>query len=186
MVKPLVNIHIGGCYASEKPAIISTILGSCISVCLFDQGRAIGGMNHIMLPGRADLRNYNVPARYATNAMELLVNKLLKLGAGRFDLRAKVFGGALVLYVLAEQNQIGLRNAEFVVNYLESEKIPVVNSSIGGTESCKIFFHTDTGDVYLKRLRGNASHVKRARKETEILKKLKARLNSPGRLYYLE
>jgi chemotaxis protein CheD len=186
MLKPMVNIHIGGCFASEEPTVVTTVLGSCISACIYDAGRGIGGMNHIMLPGKADLKNYNNPARFGVNAMELLINRLMKLGAGRYDLRAKVFGGAQVISRLTPENQLGLRNAEFVIDYLENENIKIVNSNVGGSDSRKIFFHTDTGDVFLKRLCGDATALQRAQQETELLKKIKARLKSPGRLYYLE
>ena len=92
-MKRQIHIHIGGYYASKKPAVIHTVLGSCAAVCLFDPMKRIGGMNHIFLPGKADMAHFDDAARYGINAMELLTNKMLNLGADRGKLAAKVFGG---------------------------------------------------------------------------------------------
>ena len=88
-----ITLGIGGLHASRSREKISTVLGSCVSVCLFDPATSAGGMNHIFLPGNADLKVFNDSARYGINAMELLINKMLSLDARRRSLRAKVFGG---------------------------------------------------------------------------------------------
>ena len=80
-MKKMVSIHIGGFHASRKPAVIETVLGSCVAVCLHDPSACIGGMNHIFLPGRADMKHFDNAARYGVNAMELLVNRIMRLGA---------------------------------------------------------------------------------------------------------
>jgi len=79
-MKKQINIHIGDYYASEEPVIITTLLGSCVAVCLFDGENRIGGMSHIFLPGRAEWDRFDSSARYGINAMELLINKIMKLG----------------------------------------------------------------------------------------------------------
>ena len=152
MIKREISIHIGQFYASKEPAIIYTLLGSCVAVCLYDSKSRIGGMNHILLPGRADLKLFDDTARYGINAMELLINKIMSLGGNRHGLVAKVFGGAHVLPAISTENGVGRKNAAFALEFLEMESIKVISQSVGGHESRKIYFHTDTGDVFLKRI----------------------------------
>lgn len=126
---------------SDQPnTVITTILGSCVSVCLWDSLRGVGGMNHILVPDncRTDFDRLNVGA----GAMEMLVNALLKSGAARGSLEAKVFGGAAVV---AGLSNIGSRNAEFVMEYLQNEQIPVISQSVGGTQARKLRFWPATG-----------------------------------------
>lgn len=153
--KSVVNIHIGDYYASKKPEIIHTMLGSCVAVCLIDPKQKIGGMNHILLPGKPDLRHFDDSARYGINAMELLINKILKLGGKRQMLIAKAFGGGHILPAISRENGVGRRNAKFVIDFLNNEGIRIVNQDLGGRESRKIYFHTDTGEVFMKRIRHN-------------------------------
>lgn len=120
--------------------VIATILGSCVSVCLWDIRAGVGGMNHILVPDncRSDFDRLNVEA----GAMESLVNALLKAGATRGGLEAKVFGGAAVV---AGLSNIGSRNAAFVMEYLNNENIEVVSQSVGGTQARKLRFWPATG-----------------------------------------
>ena len=151
-MKKEINIHIGGLYASRMPTIVSTLLGSCVAACLYDPVARIGGMNHILLPGKADLRSFDSVARYGINAMELLINRIMRLGGNRRHMVAKVFGGANVLPTISEETSAGWRNAEFALEFLEMEEIEVINRDLGGHQARRVLFHTDTGDVYLKRL----------------------------------
>ena len=151
-MKKQISIHIGEVYASQEPAVVRTILGSCVAVCLFDPAMRIGGMNHILLPGRADLTKFNVAARYGINAMELLINKIMGLGGHRDRLVAKVFGGAHLLPAISKKNGTGEKNAAFAVEFLQNEDIRIFNKDVGGHASRKIYFHTDTGEVLLKRI----------------------------------
>lgn len=128
MKKP-VNISIGEYFASKTPAIIHTLLGSCVAVCLYDPYRRIGGMNHILLPGKADMKHFDVRARYGINAMELLINKMMTLNAGRRQLVAKVFGGAHVIPMISREHGIGQKNAEFILDFCRIEGIKVINCS---------------------------------------------------------
>ena len=91
-MKPVVYMHIGQYFASKDPVIIQTVLGSCVSVCFFDPVTRIGGMNHILYSGEVR-SSYDYNARYGINAMELLINEMVGLGAVRSRLIAKVFGG---------------------------------------------------------------------------------------------
>jgi chemotaxis protein CheD len=101
-------------------------------------------MNHILMPGKADLKSYNNPARYGINAMEILINSMMKLGANRYKLLAKVFGGAHVLSGISEEYGVGLKNVECIIDFLMNEKIRIANYNIGGYDSRRIFFYTDT------------------------------------------
>lgn len=152
-MKKKVYIHIGELHASKDPVIIHTLVGSCVAVCLYDPVNQIGGMNHILLPGRADLRHFDAPARYGINAIELLINKIMKLGGDRKQLVAKVFGGAHIISAISRENGIGKKNADFVVEFLRNESIRIVNSDLEGNSSRRIYFHTDTGQVFLKKVK---------------------------------
>ncbi len=152
-MKRSISIHIGGFHASREPTVIETLLGSCVAVCLHDNVARIGGMNHILLPGKADLRHFDNVARYAINAMELLINRVMKLGGQRPNLVAKVFGGAHVLPAVSPENDMGARNSEFVLEFLQMEAISIVSQDLGGHDTRKIYFHTDSGEVFLKRTR---------------------------------
>jgi chemotaxis protein CheD len=146
------KIHIGEVYTSATPSVVETILGSCVSVCLFDKQMKTGGMNHILLPGKADMRNFDGGARYGINAMEMLINKLMKLGARRKRLQAKIFGGAHIIQSLQKENSPGLKNIAFVEKFMEIEGIPIVSRDTGGVNGRRIHFYTHSGDVYLKTL----------------------------------
>ncbi len=151
MKKPLIRIHIGDYHASRRPSVIYTLLGSCVAVCLFDPVNRIGGMNHILMPGRADLKHYDDAARYGINAMELLINGIMRLGGDRRRLVAKLFGGARTLSTIPEENSMGRKNVEFALEFFRTESIQLLNQDVGGGQSRRIYFHTDTNDVFLKR-----------------------------------
>ncbi len=137
------NVVQGDFDASGDPNVcLSTILGSCISICLFDLQAALGGMNHFLLPGDLDT-NAN-DRRYGVNAMELLINKLLSMGANRYNLQAKVFGGASMN---ASLRDIGKLNGEFAHRFLQLENIPIISESIGGYNARRLRFWPTTGVV---------------------------------------
>jgi len=147
-----VKIQPGEYYATARGRMIVTVLGSCVSVCLRDRGNGIGGMNHFMLPGEADASAAGRPARYGGHAMEILVNHLLRLGALRRRLEAKVFGGGQVLRG-AEFNDIGARNAEFVLSWLAAERIAVTAQDLLDVHPRKIYFFPDNGRVLVRLLK---------------------------------
>ncbi len=153
MHKRLVSIHIGQYHATRNPAIIRTVVGSCVAVCLYDPLTKTGGMNHIFLPGKNITEGLEVSARYGLHAMDLLIGRLVKLGVDKKNLIAKAFGGANILPAMDSDRNIGKRNTEFVISYLEQESIHLVGCNLGGFSGKKIFFHTDTGDVFLQHLK---------------------------------
>jgi chemotaxis protein CheD len=151
-MKQKISIHIGEYHASRDPAVISTVLGSSVAVCLFDPKRRIGGMNHILLPGKADMEHFDAAARYGINAMELLINRIMNLGGHRGRFVAKVFGGAHVLPAISKENGVVEKNTAFVLAFLKNEGIRILCKDVRGTHSRKIRFHTDTNEVFLRRI----------------------------------
>lgn len=126
--------------STDEKTVLSTILGSCVAVCLFDSIRRVGGMNHFLLPGNSDGSSDRL--RYGVHSMELLINGLLRSGAQRSDLQAKVFGGSSMSQ---RHDSIGTSNGKFAEDFLREEKIPCVSSSLGGNSARRIKFHPTTG-----------------------------------------
>ncbi|MBX3660371.1 MAG: chemoreceptor glutamine deamidase CheD [Ramlibacter sp.] len=167
-----VKILPGQYYTATGSGSISTVLGSCVSTCLWDPVRCIGGMNHFMLPGdnRATPSPWGVSARFGVYAMEVLINEMIHLGADRKRLVAKVFGGAHVLKGF-ETLDVGARNSEFVLNFLKEEGIQVLAQDLLGTSPRKLHFFPATGKVQMKRLQINADAAIH-RREREYLAQL--------------
>ena len=174
-----VKIHIGEIYTSAEPTVIETILGSCVSVCLFDPIKKTGGMNHILLPGKADLDQFNDATRYGINAMEVLINSMMKLGSRRKDILSKIFGGAHIIRTIARHMAPGQKNITFVEEFLEREGIPIVSRNTGGYNGRKIYFHTNTGDVFLKTL-ANPKFEAVAREENQYTELVHCLLDKPA------
>ncbi len=133
--------------ATEEDAMITTILGSCVSACLWDPVAGIGGMNHILLPheigGGTDVFGSRV------NAMELLINAIIKLGGSKHRLQAKLFGGGKMI---AKLSDVGDKNGEFVVSFLEAEGISCQSQSLGGVQARRIQFWPHSGRARQKLL----------------------------------
>ena len=144
----------GEYYVTDKDLLLVTVLGSCVAACIRDCYSGIGGMNHFMLPdGGGDAGSpLNASARYGTYAMEILINQLLKLGARRGNLEAKVFGGGNVLDGLTVAN-VGQRNADFVLKFLQTEKIRVVAQDLVDIFPRKVYFFPKSSKVMVKKLR---------------------------------
>ena len=144
----------GEYYCTYKDMLIVTVLGSCVSACIRDRVSGIGGMNHFMLPDGGDGSDplISASARYGTYAMEVLINELLKAGARRENLEAKVFGGGNVLRGLTALN-VGERNAAFVRGYLKAEGIRVLAEDLNDIFPRKVYFFPRTGRVLVKKLR---------------------------------
>jgi len=130
---------------------ISTLLGSCVSACIYDTKANIGGLNHFLLPEQDKLSNACESSRYGVHAMEVLINDLLKSGARKINLAAKVFGGAKVIQS-ASSETVGTQNCEFVKSYLNSEKIPISAEDLGGEQARRIYFFSDSGRVSVLRI----------------------------------
>ena len=142
----------GEYYYTPKDMLIVTVLGSCVSACIRDRMKGLGGMNHFMLPDGGDPGNpVSASMRYGTYAMEVLINDLLKAGARREHLEAKVFGGGAVLRGFSAMN-VGERNAAFVINFLKTERIPVLAEDLNDIYPRKVYFFPRTGKVLVTKL----------------------------------
>ncbi|HEY9099166.1 MAG TPA: chemoreceptor glutamine deamidase CheD [Thiobacillus sp.] len=164
----------GEYYYTNKPMLIVTVLGSCVSACIRDRMSGIGGMNHFMLPnGEGDHRNpSSASMRYGAYAMEMLINQLLKAGARRENLEAKVFGGGNVLRGFTAIN-IGEQNAQFVRDFLRTEKIRVVAEDLNDVHPRKVYFFPATGKVLVKKLK-QLNNYTLVRREQDYASRLKA------------
>jgi chemotaxis protein CheD len=141
----------GEYYVTARDMVLVTVLGSCVAACIRDRTNGIGGMNHFMLPGESgDLLSSS--ARYGVYAMEKLINELLKMGARRNHLEAKLFGGGNVLRGFTVAN-VGERNANFAIGYLRNEKIAVVAQDLLDIYPRKVYFFPSSGKVKVKQLR---------------------------------
>ena len=143
------NIH-PGAWAIEPERPLSTLLGSCVAVCLFDPKMKIGGINHFMLPNMGRGGNKDVDSLLSGDyAMESLLNALLNKGAKKAQLQAKAFGGGTIIETSLS---IGMRNANFTKEWLAREGIPLTSSDFLGPWSRKVLFLPNTGDAYCRRL----------------------------------
>jgi chemotaxis protein CheD len=164
----------GEYYFTDQNMLIVTVLGSCVSACIRDTITGIGGMNHFMLPdgAKADLDSpVSESMRYGNYAMEVLINQLIRKGARRENLEAKIFGGGNVLRSFTT-NMVGDRNAAFVKKYLKEENILVTSEDLLDIYPRKVYYFPKTGKVMVKKLKqlNNYTLVKR---EEDYSSKLK-------------
>lgn len=168
---PAVKVLPGEHFVSSENLIIMTVLGSCIAACLWDSRANVGGMNHFMLP---DGDSAEGSGRYGSYAMELLINEMMKAGARRESMQAKIFGGGQVMHSFTAMN-VGERNTAFVTAYLQTERIPIVSKDVLDIYPRKVCFFPATGKALVKRLahshpealveqerRGNAASLAKA------------------------
>jgi chemotaxis protein CheD len=142
-----VKILPGEYYVTTEDMVIMTVLGSCIAACIWDPKVRVGGMNHFMLPdGGGD-----TSGRYGSYAMELLINEMMKLGARREFMQAKVFGGGQVMHTFTTMN-VGERNTQFVLDYLQTERIAVISKDVLDIHPRKVCYFPATGKAMCKRL----------------------------------
>ena len=145
-----VRVLPGEYFVHDDDVLIVTTLGSCIAACLWDRDARVGGMNHFMLPeGTGD------SGRYGSFAMELLINQMMKRGASRWSLEAKVFGGGQIIQAThgaTSTLNVGERNTTFVLDYLKTERIPVVSRDVLGPHPRKVCFLPASGKAMVKRL----------------------------------
>jgi chemotaxis protein CheD len=148
-----VKILPGQYYAGTGSSPITTVLGSCVSTCLWDPLERIGGMNHFMLPrdmpGASP--SWTASARFGLYAMEVLINDMIRMGAARHRLVAKVFGGARLLAGVGAMD-VGAKNCAFVLEFLQTEGIGILAKDLQGTCPRKVYFFPDSGMVKVKRL----------------------------------
>jgi chemotaxis protein CheD len=143
-------LHPSTIWISKDPQWVTTVLGSCVSICLFDKKKCIGGINHYMLP-YWNGEGLESP-KYGNVAIFQLYQKMLELGVKKEDIICKIFGGAEVLGEQSSVFNVGQRNIEVAHKIIQEIGIPVVSSSTGGKQGRKIHFNTGTGEVLQKYL----------------------------------
>ena len=147
----IASILPGEFFVSKEPMVVYTVLGSCISACIRDPLIGVGGMNHFMLPEPKDTAHdsWGESTRYGSFAMESLINEILKRGGHRSRLEIKLFGAGKIY----EGNiDVGANNAKWVLQYLKSEGLIVVKTDLGDVFPRKVYYHTDSGRVLMKRI----------------------------------
>lgn len=164
MEQPRVYIKPGEYHVTNKGVVISTLLGSCVSACLYDPVQKIIGMNHFLLSNTRYARNIpfslTEAGRYGIHAMELVINAMLKLGAKRQNLLAKAFGGASMFKSLREVGNffcVGEVNTRFIKEFLSNEGIPLVTSDLGGNRGRVVYFCANDFSVYVRKIQKTIS-----------------------------
>lgn len=142
-------VHPGQSFHSATPTAITTILGSCVSVCLFDPHAGIGGITHYILPRPLSAANTMPAEKLGTLAVPQLYEALLAAGARARSIQAKVFGGAS-MYARNGGRDLGAENAAVGKAALLDLRVPIVGEDIGGERGRKLLFHSDDGAVWLK------------------------------------
>jgi len=155
-----IRIYPGEYCVSKSNVILSTILGSCVSACLYDPVARIIGMNHFLLSNRRYAKNLPIyiseAGRYGIHAMELLINEMMKIGAKRANLRAKAFGGGAVLPGLGTGDNffcVGDVNVKFIREFLKNEGIPLISSDLGGDRGRVVHFCFSDFSVYIRKIK---------------------------------
>jgi len=160
-----VIIEQGEFYASDHAVTISTLLGSCVAACLYDPASRIIGMNHFLLSNRRYAKELPIyvseAGRYGIHAMELLINEMMKLGADRKKLQAKVFGGAMIYQTSRTAGNffcVGDVNCRFIREFLEGERIPIRGEDLGGKKGRVIHFSNGDYAVYVRKIERSRSY----------------------------
>jgi len=166
----------GEFYVTKHDEAISTVLGSCISACIWDERMGIGGMNHFMLPIKGDSfgtfgwqQDNSYTCRYGLWAMEYLINEILKNGGHRANLKVKLFGGGNVITSMT--SDVGEKNIKFAKEYVENEGFEIVGSDVGGVYPRKVLFFPNTGRALVKKLQTTHNDTIQ-RRETQYIDSL--------------
>jgi chemotaxis protein CheD len=148
--RPSRYLHPGEIFAAAEPFVVTTVLGTCVSVCLWDARRRLGGMNHFLLPFGP---NEAAGARYGESACQELIARVLGLGAQAKSLEAKVFGGMRSPGSSGSPGRdLGSRNIEIALRSLEAHRIPVAALDVGNEGGMKLIFDLASGDAWVKHL----------------------------------
>jgi chemotaxis protein CheD len=139
----------GKMHCATEPTLVTTVLGSCVAVCLFDRRHGVGGINHFLLPRMAGNRR---SLRYGDVAIDRLFEALVALGAKPAALEAKIFGGAEVLHNSASDRHIGMHNADIAVERLDALGIPIIARRTGGRNGLAIRLFTNSGKVLVRQI----------------------------------
>lgn len=145
-------VHVGQLFASAEEKLVSTILGSCVSVCLWDAEAGVGGLNHFLLP--QCVTNGVASPRFGNVAIRELLAELHRLGGARHRLQAKLFGGASVIDAFQSNTNgsLGMQNVALARRFLADAGIPIVNEDVGGTQGRKLVFRTKDGSAWVRHI----------------------------------
>jgi len=162
-----INILPGEYYVSNEEVVITTLLGSCVSACLYDPYNKIIGMNHFLLSNKRYARDMPVciteAGRYGIHSMELLINEMWNRGAQRGKLKAKAFGGGSILKPVDAFTSsffaVGEVNVRFIKEFLQNENIPLVSSNLGGKAGMVIHFYSVDFSVYVRKMAETGSKL---------------------------
>ncbi|MGB1238546.1 MAG: chemoreceptor glutamine deamidase CheD, partial [Pseudomonadales bacterium] len=149
-----VKIKPGEFYVSGESIVITTVLGSCVSACIYDEHCGIGGMNHFMLPQSGQSSNLSRSMRYGLFAMEQLINEIMKHGGKREHMQVKITGGG---NMLNSYGGVGAQNIEFIQNYIKEEQLQLSGCDLGGTSARKIAYFPDEGRMLVNKIGANES-----------------------------
>ncbi len=144
-----VYLHAGQLFTAATPTAIITVLGSCVAVCLYDPVAKVGGMNHFLLPLHVERER---SLRFGTVAVPQLVDAVVRAGASRQGLVAKLFGGASVIAAMAHGRRLGEENVLLALQLLEEARIPVLDRDVGGSRGRKVVFFADDGTAWVRQL----------------------------------
>jgi len=145
-----IYLHPGHIHVAQAAVDITTVVGSCVSVCLWDRTSKLAGMNHFVLPTTL---NGAASLKHGDFATQQLIERLLQLGAAPGNLRARLFGGSCVIEAFRSSgNDLGSKNAAVARRVLGQHRIPILQEDVGGSAGRKLVFHTDDGSVAVKLL----------------------------------
>lgn len=149
MAIQMINVGVAQLKIASQPAVLRTILGSCVGICVYDRNKKTGGLAHILLPKQT---NPDQPEKFADSAVQLLIDMLLKQGCRREFMSAKIAGGASMFKFSAQSplGQIGDHNVEAVKEALEKKKIPLLEEDTGGSVGRVIDFFLEDGRLKIK------------------------------------
>lgn len=154
-----IYLKIGDIAISNGPAILETVLGSCVSICLWDETMKLAGMNHYMLPDL--MEEMERPERFGPSSINKLLREITAAGSDSGRLKAKIFGGGNVVRELSSGFEIGKKNVEIAREMLADQNIPVISEYTGNEFGLKVVFHSETGRVFVKKLEMECSGGRR-------------------------
>ncbi len=144
----------GELFLSEKPSLVTTVLGSCVAVTMFSQKCKVAGICHALLPRSP---SSGEAFRYVDTSIYYMLGKLQMLGAKKEEIEVKLFGGANVLDYSNERSSVGQSNVEAAISIIKAEKLTMIACDVGGNRGRKIVFDTCRGRILLKRIKGRPS-----------------------------
>jgi chemotaxis protein CheD len=146
-----ITLNIGDVVVCKEPAVLETVLGSCVSVCLYDESLKAGGMNHFLVP--YVMSGLKKPAYSGEESIKRLIDGFIRTGANLSHIKAKVFGGGKVIKGIGEDINVGVENVKVAREMLKKYGIIIVKELACPDYAVKVVFYTATGRVFVKKLK---------------------------------